>query len=86
MGHRRATLPSRFGDALLPQSRGTAARRRCAADAPPLALSGSSGGIIEKKLCESKYCCNFAVMESVCAPWSAIKRERRANRRQYPLL
>ena len=54
--------------------------------APPLALSGSSGGIIEKKLCESKYCCNFAVMESVCAPWSAIKRERRANRRQYPLL
>ena len=91
MGHRRATLPSRFGDALLPQSRGTAAN----ADAPrthrrwhtPAAPRASDGeGIIEKKLCESKYCCNFAVMESVCAPWSAIKRERRANRRQYPLL
>ena len=59
-------------------------RRRWHSPAAPRA--GGGGGIIEKKLCESKYCCNFVVMESVCAPWSAIKRERRANRRQYPLL
>ena len=59
-------------------------RRRWHSPAAP--RSGGGGGIIEKILCESKYCCNFVVMKSVCAPWSAIKRERCANRRQYPLL
>ena len=73
------------------QRRGHTHRRRCAAErrrwhSPASPRPGGGGGIIEKILCESKYCCNFVVMKSVCAPWSAIKRERRANRRQYPLL
>ena len=73
------------------QRRGTSAdadapRTRRHWHTPAAPRSGGGRGIIEKKLCESKYCCNFVVMESVCAPWSAIKRERRANRRQYPLL
>ena len=61
-------------------------RGRAAADALRHPLAQRWRRNYRKKLCESKYCCNFVAKKSVCAPWSAIKRERRANRRQYPLL